>query len=58
MFDFLINNPFILFVFICCLWPGLMFLAGTAIGSLVARRGLPRVAWPSSEGGGRNDANM
>ena len=58
MFDFLINNPFILFVLVCCLWPLFMFATGTAIGSMIARRGLPRVAWPSTEGGRRDDADM
>jgi hypothetical protein len=61
MLDFLINNPFLLFVLVCCLWPLVMFGTGTVIGSLIARRGLPRLAWPSSSpptGERYNDADM
>ena len=56
MFELIGNNPVMLVMLLCCVWPLVMFGLGSLIGHTIARRGMPRLQWGSGlEEGGRED---
>lgn len=56
--SFLTNNPTIIMMLICCIWPGALFGLGWFLRGVVNERGLPRFSWTKQGGGGGYDEEL
>ncbi len=56
--NFLTNNPTIIMMLICCVWPAALFGLGWFLRGVVNERGFPRVSWGKGRGGGDYDDEL